>query len=219
MELWLDTANLNDIKIAFDWGVISGVTTNPTLVAKEGFKMTFKEVVKTICDIVNGPVSAEVVSLDAEGMVKEARELADLAPNVVVKIPIIKEGLRVIHTLAPLGVKTNCTLVFSPNQALLAAQAGATYVSPFVGRIDDIGNRGMEVVRDIAQIFKLHNIKTLQIAASIRHPMHVIAAAKAGADVITLPFRVIDQMIKHPLTDAGITRFLEDWKKAKISFG
>lgn len=219
MELWLDTANLNDIRTAVDLGIISGVTTNPTLVAREGYKMSFKEVVKTICGLVNGPVSAEVISLDVEGMVKEARELADLAPNVVVKIPIIKEGLRAIHTLAPLGVKTNCTLIFSSNQALLAAQAGATYVSPFVGRIDDIGNNGMEVVRDIAQIFKVHNIKTLQIAASMRHPMHIIAAAKAGADVITLPFRIIDQMIKHPLTDIGITRFLEDWKKAKINFG
>ena len=219
MELWLDTANLNHIKTAVDWGVISGVTTNPTLVAREGFNMPFKEVVKTICGLVKGPVSAEVVSLDVEGMVKEARELADLALNVVVKIPITKEGLMAIHTLASTGVKTNCTLIFSPNQALLAAVAGATYVSPFVGRIDDIGNRGMEVVRDIAQIFKLHKIKAKQIAASMRHPMHIIAAAKAGADVITLPFRVIELMLKHPLTDIGITRFIDDWKKAKIRFG
>lgn len=219
MELWLDTANLNQIKTTVDWGVISGVTTNPTLVAREGFNMPFKEVVKTICGLVKGPVSAEVVSLDVEGMVKEARELADLALNVVVKIPITKEGLIAIHTLAQTGVKTNCTLIFSPNQALLAAVAGATYVSPFVGRIDDIGNRGMEVVKDIAQIFKTHKIKAKQIAASIRHPMHIITAAKAGADVITLPFRVIELMIKHPLTDIGITRFINDWKKAKIHFG
>ena len=219
MELWLDTANLKHIKTAVDWGVISGVTTNPTLVAREGFKIPFKEVVKTICDIVKGPVSAEVVSLDVDHMVKEAIELADLSHNVVVKIPITKEGLKAIHVLANKGVKINCTLIFSSNQALLAAQAGATYVSPFVGRIDDIGNNGMEVVRDIAQIFKLHNFKTQLIAASMRHPMHIIAAAKAGADVITLPFRTIEQMIKHPLTDIGITRFLEDWKKAKISFG
>jgi len=219
MELWLDTANLKHIKTAVDWGVISGVTTNSTLVAREGFKIPFKEVVKTICDIVKGPVSAEVVSLDVDHMVKEAIELADLSHNVVVKIPITKEGLKAIHVLANKGVKINCTLIFSSNQALLAAQAGATYVSPFVGRIDDIGNNGMEVVRDIAQIFKLHNFKTQLIAASMRHPMHIIAAAKAGADVITLPFRTIEQMIKHPLTDIGITRFLEDWKKAKISFG
>ncbi len=219
MELWLDTANLRHIKTAINWGVVSGVTTNPSLVAKEGFKMTFKEVTKTICGLVKGPVSAEVVSLDVDSMVKEARELADLSPHVVVKIPITKEGLRAMHILAPMGVKINCTLIFSPNQALLAALAGATYVSPFVGRIDDVGNRGMEVVRDVAQIFKLHDIKTRLIAASMRHPMHIIAAAKAGADVITLPFRVIEKMIKHPLTDIGITRFLEDWKKAKISFG
>lgn len=219
MEIWLDTANLNHIKTAVDWGVISGVTTNPTLVAREGFNMPFKEVVKTICGLVKGPVSAEVVSLDVDGMVKEARELADLALNVVVKIPITKEGLITIHNLASTGVKTNCTLIFSPNQALLAAVAGATYVSPFVGRIDDVGNRGMEVVRDIAQIFKIHKIKAKQIAASMRHPMHIIAAAKAGADVITLPFHVIELMIKHPLTDIGITRFIDDWKKAKIRFG
>ncbi len=219
MEIWLDTANLNHIKTAVDWGVISGVTTNPTLVAREGFSMPFKEAVKTICGLVKGPVSAEVVSLDVDGMVKEARELADLALNVVVKIPITKEGLIAIHNLASTGVKTNCTLIFSPNQALLAAVAGATYVSPFVGRIDDVGNRGMEVVRDIAQIFKIHKIKAKQIAASMRHPMHIIAAAKAGADVITLPFHVIELMIKHPLTDIGITRFIDDWKKAKISFG
>lgn len=219
MELWLDTANLSHIKKAVDWGIISGVTTNPSLVAKERFKMTFKEVVKTICSLVNGPVSAEVVSLDVDGMVKEAMELAGLSPHVVVKIPISKEGLSAIHTLAPKGVKVNCTLIFSPNQALLAACAGATYVSPFVGRIDDIGTKGMRIVQDIARIFKLHNIKTRVIAASMRHPMHIIAAAKVGADVITLPFHVVEQMIKHPLTDVGIARFLDDWKKAKISFG
>ena len=218
MELWLDTANLLHIKTAVNWGVISGVTTNPTLVSREGFSMPFTEVVNTICSLVPGPVSAEVVSLDFDGMVKEARELADLAVNVVVKIPITKDGLRAIHTLATEGVKTNCTLIFSPNQALLAAMAGATYVSPFVGRLDDIGNGGMEIVRDSAQIFKLHNLKTQQIAASMRHPMHIIAAAKAGADIITLPFHVIDLMIKHPLTDLGITRFIEDWKKANIGF-
>ncbi len=219
MELWIDTANLSHIETAVNWGVITGVTTNPSLVAREGFKTTFKEVVKSICNLVNGPVSAEVVSLDYEDMVKEARELAELASNVVVKIPITKEGLSAIHTLASKGVKTNCTLIFSANQAMLAACAGATYLSPFIGRIDDMGNDGMMVVRDIAKIFKLHDVKTRIIAASMRHPMHIIAAAKAGADVITLPFSVIEQMIKHPLTDIGITRFVEDWKKSEISFG
>lgn len=219
MEFWLDTANLEHIKTAVDWGIISGVTTNPTLVAREGFTMTFKEVVKTICDLVNGPVSAEVVSLDVDGMVKEARELTDLSPHVVVKIPITKEGLKAIHTLAPMGVKINCTLIFSPNQALLAAYAGATYVSPFVGRLDDIGNKGMDVVRNAAEIFKLHNIKARIIAASMRHPMHIISAARAGADVITIPFNVVEKMIGHPLTDVGIERFLNDWKRSKIRFG
>jgi transaldolase len=219
LELWLDTANLDHIKQGVAWGVISGVTTNPSLVAREGFESTFKDVVKTICGLVKGPVSAEVVSLDVEGMVTEAKELAALAPNVVVKIPITPEGLSTIHKLALKGVKTNCTLIFSPNQALLAALAGATYVSPFIGRIDDVGNDGMEVLWNITQIFHLHDVKTQVIAASIRHPMHVIDAANSGADIITLPFGVIERMIKHPLTDLGVTRFLDDWNAAEIRFG
>jgi len=220
MRLWLDTANIDEIKTAVSWGVISGVTTNPSLVAKEGFKVPFKKVVKMICDIVNGPVSAEAVSLDAEGMIREAKELSALSPHVVVKIPITKEGLKAIRTVSQLGVKVNCTLNFSANQALLAGRAGAAYVSPFLGRLDDIGNEGMQIVRDIVEIFRNYDdIKTQVIAASIRNPIHVIDAAKAGADVATIPFSVVEQMLKHPLTDIGIQRFSDDWKKSGISFG
>jgi len=220
MRLWLDTANIDEIKTAVSWGVISGVTTNPSLVAKEGFKVPFKRVVKMICDIVNGPVSAEAVSLDAEGMIREAKELSSLSPHVVVKIPITKEGLKAIRTVSQLGIRVNCTLNFSANQALLAARAGAAYVSPFLGRLDDIGNEGMQIVRDIVEIFRNYDdIKTQVIAASIRNPIHVIDAAKAGADVATIPFSVVEQMLKHPLTDIGIQRFSDDWKKSGISFG
>lgn len=220
MRLWLDTANIDEIKTAVSWGVISGVTTNPSLVGRERLKISFKSVVKTICDIVNGPVSAEVVSLDAAGMIGEAKELSSVSPHVVVKIPITKEGLKAIRTVTQLGIKVNCTLNFSANQALLAARAGATYVSPFLGRLDDIGNEGMQVVRDIVQIFRNYDeIKTQVIAASIRSPIHVIEAAKIGADVATMPFGVVEQMVKHPLTDVGMERFLDDWKKSGISFG
>jgi len=220
MRLWLDTANIDEIQTAVSWGVISGVTTNPSLVAKEGFKVPFKRVVKMICDIVNGPVSAEAVSLDAEGMIREAKELSSLSPHVVVKIPITKEGLKAIRIVSQLGIKVNCTLNFSANQALLAARAGAAYVSPFLGRLDDIGNEGMQVVNDIVRIFRNYDdIKTQVIAASIRNPIHVIEAAKAGADVATIPFSVVEQMLKHPLTDIGIQRFIDDWKRSGISFG
>ena len=219
MELWLDTANIDEIKTTVSWGVISGVTTNPSLVAKEGFKISFKEVVKTICSIVNGPVSAEAVSLDAEGMIREAEELSALSPHVVVKIPISREGLKAICTVSQLGIRVNCTLNFSAAQALLAAKAGAAYVSPFLGRLDDIGNEGMQVIRDIVQIFRNYDeIKTQVVAASIRNPIHVIEAAKAGADVATIPFSVVEQMLRHPLTDIGIQRFSDDWKKSGISF-
>jgi len=219
MRLWLDTANIDEIKTAVSWGVISGVTTNPSLVGRERLKISFKSVVKTICDIVNGPVSAEVVSLDAAGMIGEAKELSSVSPHVVVKIPITKEGLKAICTVTQLGIKVNCTLNFSANQALLAARAGATYVSPFLGRLDDIGNEGMQVVRDIVQIFRNYDeIKTQVIAASIRSPIHVIEAAKIGADVATMPFGVVEQMVKHPLTDVGMERFLDDWRKSGISF-
>jgi transaldolase len=220
VRLWLDTANIDEIKTAVSWGVISGVTTNPSLVAKEGFKVPFKKVVKMLCDIVNGPVSAEAVSLDAEGTIREAKELSSLSPHVVVKIPITKEGLKAIRAVSQLGIRVNCTLNFSANQALLAARAGAAYVSPFLGRLDDIGNEGMQIVRDIVQIFRNYDeIKTQVIAASIRSPIHVIEAAKAGADIATIPFSVVEQMLKHPLTDIGIQRFLDDWKKSGISFG
>jgi len=220
MRLWLDTANIDEIKTAVSWGVISGVTTNPSLVGRERLKISFKSAVKTICDIVNGPVSAEVVSLDAAGMIGEAKELSSISPHVVVKIPITKEGLKAIRTVTQLGIKVNCTLNFSANQALLAARAGATYVSPFLGRLDDIGNEGMQVVRDIVQIFRNYDeIKTQVIAASIRSPIQVIEAAKIGADVATMPFGVVEQMVKHPLTDVGMERFLDDWKKSGISFG
>lgn len=211
MLIFADTANIKEIKELNEWGVIAGVTTNPTLIAKE--KGDFHSTIKEICSIVSGPVSAEVLSLKAEEMVEEAKTLATLAENVVIKIPLIPEGLKAIHTLASEGIKTNATLVFSANQALLAARAGAAYVSPFVGRMDDIGNPGMEIVKDIVEIFRLHNIDTRVIAASIRHPRHVMEAAKMGADIATVPYEVITKMVKHPMTDLGIERFLEDWKK------
>ncbi len=211
MELFLDTANIDDIRRAVDIGVISGVTTNPSLVAKE--KRDFHTIVKEICAIVPGPVSAEVLSLEAPKMIEEARVLSSLAPNVVVKLPMTKDGLKACRVLVAEGVKTNVTLVFSANQALLAALVGATYVSPFVGRLDDAGNEGMQVVRDIVQIYENYDITTQVITASVRHPMHVIEAAKAGSDVATVPAAVLDAMFRHPLTDIGIERFLADWKK------
>lgn len=210
MKIFIDTANVSDIKTANDMGIISGVTTNPTLIAKEG--RVFEEVVKEITNIVDGPISAEVISLEAEGMVKEARELAKIHDNIVIKIPITEEGLKAVKVLASEGIDTNVTLVFSAVQALLAARAGATYVSPFLGRIDDIGSVGMELVRDIVEIFEIHEIETEVIAASIRNPIHVLDAAKAGAHIATVPFSVIRQMLKHPLTDIGIERFLKDWE-------
>lgn len=211
MKLFLDTANVNEIREAAALGVISGVTTNPTLIAKEG--RDFKETILEITTIVDGPISAEVVSLDAEGMVKEAMEIASWHPNIVIKIPMTWEGLKAVKELSKNGVKTNVTLIFSPSQALLAAQAGATYVSPFIGRFTDISQDGIALVSDIVDIFTLHDIKTKVIAASIRTPMDVVNAAKAGADIATVPYKVLEQMVKHPLTDIGIQRFLEDWKK------
>ncbi len=211
MKFFIDTANINEIREANDWGVVDGVTTNPSLVAKEG--RDFHTVVKEISAIVDGPISAEVISLEAPKMVEEAKVLNTLGPNIAIKVPMCKEGLKAVKVLSGLGIKTNVTLVFSAPQALMAAKAGATYVSPFVGRLDDIGNEGMQVIRDIADIFFLHDIDCQIIAASVRHPIHVIEAAKAGADVITIPFKVLEQMIKHPLTDIGIDRFLADWQK------
>lgn len=213
MKLFIDTANVDEIKDVNDWGVICGVTTNPSLIAKEG--RDFKEVVKEITEIVDGPISAEVVSLESEGMLKEARELAKIHENVIIKIPMIKEGLKAVKVLASEGIKTNVTLIFSANQALLAARAGASYVSPFVGRLDDIGNEGMDIIEDIAEVFEIHDIDCEIIGASIRSPMHVLASAKAGAHISTIPYKVFNQMLDHPLTDIGIEKFLKDWESVK----
>ena len=210
MKFFLDTANVEEIKKYAELGLVDGVTTNPTLVAKEG--RDFYEVVKEICQIVDGPVSAEVISTDAEGMVKEARELAKLADNIVIKIPMTKDGMKAVKILSAEGIKTNVTLVFSPLQALLAAKAGATYVSPFVGRLDDIGHVGMKLVEDVVKIYKNYDIKTEVIVASIRHPWHVLEAAKIGADIATMPPAVMDKLFNHPLTDIGLERFLKDWE-------
>lgn len=213
MKLFIDTANIDEIKEINDWGVICGVTTNPSLIAKEG--RDFKEVITEITSIVDGPISAEVISLEAEGMIKEAEELAEIHPNIVIKIPMTKEGLKAVKVLSQKGIKTNVTLVFSANQALLAARAGATYVSPFAGRMDDIGNSGMDIISDIVEIFDIHGIETEVIAASIRHPMHIIEAAKLGAHIATVPYNVFTKMVQHPMTDKGIERFLKDWENAK----
>lgn len=211
MKLFIDTANIDEIKDINDWGVICGVTTNPSLIAKEG--RDFKQVVKEIAAIVDGPISAEVVALDSEGMLEEARDLAKIHENVIIKVPMTKEGLKAVKVLSSEGIRTNVTLIFSANQALLAARAGASYVSPFVGRLDDITNRGMDIVEDIAVLFKIHAIDCEIISASIRHPMHVLDSAHAGAHIATIPYGVFEQMLKHPLTDIGIEKFLMDWKK------
>lgn len=210
MKLFIDTANVDYIKEANDLGVICGVTTNPSLIAKEG--RDFVEVVKEITTIVDGPISAEVISLEHEGMVKEALELVKIHKNIVIKIPMTAEGLKAVKILTSKGIKTNVTLIFTAGQALLAARAGATYVSPFLGRLDDIDAIGMQLIEDIVQIFDIHGIETEIIAASIRSPLHVTDAAKAGAHIATVPYKVIMQMLKHPLTDSGIERFLKDWE-------
>lgn len=219
MKIFLDTANLNEIRQAASWGILAGVTTNPTLMARErasqGKAVDFKAQIQEICTIVQGPVSAEVTALDAEGMIREGREVAAWSPHVVVKIPITPAGLQAIKALAAEGIKTNCTLNFSAGQSLLAAIAGATYVSPFLGRLDDIGSEGMQLVRDIVQIYRNYGMTAQVIAASVRSPLHVVEAAKAGAHVVTLPFAVLQAMLKHPLTDIGIQRFLDDWAKFK----
>ncbi|MGE5559464.1 MAG: fructose-6-phosphate aldolase [Chloroflexota bacterium] len=211
MKFFIDTANINEIKEANDWGVIAGVTTNPSLIAKEG--RDFHQVVREIAAIVDGPISAEVISLEAPKMVEEARVLAKIHPNIVIKLPMTREGLKACKMLTVEGIRTNVTLIFSPNQAMLAAAAGATYVSPFVGRLDDISHEGIQLVADIAEIFSIYGIETEIISASIRHPMHVVESAKAGADIATVLFKVLEQMLKHPLTDQGIERFLADWEK------
>ncbi|EKQ50890.1 fructose-6-phosphate aldolase [Clostridium sp. Maddingley MBC34-26] len=209
MRFFLDTANVEHIKEANEMGVICGVTTNPSLVAKEG--RDFNEVIKEITGIVDGPISGEVVSEDAEGMIKEGREIAAIHKNMIVKIPMTVEGLKATKVLASEGIKTNVTLIFSATQSLLAANAGATYVSPFLGRVDDISMIGMDLVRDIAEIFEIHGIETEIIAASVRNPIHVIEAAKAGAHIATVPHSLVLQMVKHPLTDQGLEKFKADW--------
>ncbi|MEM4277553.1 MAG: fructose-6-phosphate aldolase [Candidatus Nitrosocaldus sp.] len=213
VQIFLDTANLDAIRKYNDMGILDGVTTNPTLLAKENSDPI--EIMKEIIRIVKGPVSLEVVSTDLDGMLEEAHRLARLGTNAVIKIPMIPDGLKAIKRLSSEGVKTNCTLVFSPNQAMLAAKAGATYVSPFIGRLDDAGHDGMQVIRDTVQIFRNYNFSTKVLVASVRHPLHVVEAAKIGADVITMPPDVLEKMIRHPLTDKGLSTFLADWEKVK----
>ncbi|WNF37263.1 fructose-6-phosphate aldolase [Bacillaceae bacterium IKA-2] len=211
MKFFIDTANLDEIREANELGVLAGVTTNPTLVAKEGVE--FHARLREITEIVSGSVSAEVIALDFQGMLEEGKELAAIAPNITVKVPMTSEGLKAVRAFHELGIRTNVTLVFSGVQALLAARAGASYVSPFLGRLDDIGQNGLDLVAQIAEIFFIHNIETEIIAASIRHPLHVLDAALKGAHIATIPFKVINQLVKHPLTDKGIEQFLQDWNK------
>jgi len=213
MKFFIDTANLDEIKEANELGMIDGVTTNPSLVAKEG-DVDFKEHIAKICSIVAGDVSAEVTALDTDGMLREGRELAKIADNVVIKVPLTLDGLKACRTFRAEGTKVNVTLCFSAAQALLAAKAGASYISPFIGRLDDIGQDGMDLIRDIVQIYDNYGFATEVLAASIRHPMHIVDCALAGADVATIPFKVITQLVKHPLTDKGLEGFLTDWKKS-----
>jgi len=213
MKFFIDTANLQEIRKANELGLLDGVTTNPTLVAREG--RDFEELVQEICEIVDGPVSAEVISVEAEGMVKEARQLAKLADNIVVKIPMIYEGIKATKILSKEDISTNLTLVFSPLQALIAAKAGATYVSPFIGRLDDISSVGMGIVEDIVAIYENYGFETEVIVASIRNPVHVLDAALIGAHIATIPFKVLIQLAEHPLTKIGLDTFLADWKKMR----
>lgn len=212
MKFFIDTANIDEIRDAASMGVLDGVTTNPSLAAKE--TAPYSDILKEICQIVSGPVSAEVLATDYEGMVKEAEELVSIADNIVVKIPTILEGLKAIKTLSSRGILTNATLVFSPSQALLVAKAGAAYVSPFIGRLDDISSHGMDVVDKIVTIYGNYNFNTEVLVASVRHPMHVVEAAMIGADVVTMPYKVVSNLIKHPLTDIGLEKFISDFKKA-----
>ena len=211
MKFFIDSADIKEIREANKMGVLDGVTTNPSLIAKSGRK--FLDVLKEICAEVDGPISAEVISTDMEGILKEGRDLAKIHKNIVVKVPLIKEGLKAVKQLTSEGIKTNVTLCFSANQALLAAKAGATYISPFVGRLDDISHVGMEIISQIVTIYENYDFDTEVLVASVRNPLHVLEAAQMGADVATIPFSVIDQLIKHPLTDIGLKKFLEDWEK------
>lgn len=213
MKFFIDTANINEIKEAAALGILDGVTTNPSLVSKEG--KDFRKLLDEILALVDGPVSAEVISTDYDGILKEARDYASIHHNIVVKVPLIKEGLKAVRSLSAEGIKTNVTLCFSPSQALLAAKAGATYISPFVGRLDDVSTSGMDLISQIVQIYRNYDYKTQVLVASIRHPLHVVEAALMGADVCTMPFNVIDKLFNHPLTDIGLEKFLSDWKKAQ----
>lgn len=217
MKIFIDTANLDEIKEASELGLLDGVTTNPTLLSREVERtgMEPNTVVKKICEMVNGPISAEVVSLEANGIVKEAKNLSKIAKNICIKVPMVKEGVKATRKLRELGIMVNMTLVFSVNQALLAAKAGASFLSPFIGRLDDIGHTGMDLIRDIMTVFENYDFTTEVIVASIRHPLHVVEAALTGADIATIPFKVIEKMFQHPLTDIGIERFLADWKKVQ----
>jgi transaldolase len=214
MKIFLDTADIEEIRIAARWGVLDGVTTNPSLFAKTSGK-TYDEVLVEICGITSGPVSAEVVAEDVEGMLTEGRHFAKLAPNIVVKVPMSEEGLEAIYRFAEEGIKTNCTLIFTANQGLLAAKAGASLLSPFVGRLDDINQDGMDVIRELVTIVEVHDLDTEVLAASIRHPRHMTEAAMLGAHICTTPFKVLQQMVHHPLTDKGIKTFRDDWEKAR----
>lgn len=211
MKFFIDTANVEEIKTAEEWGLLDGVTTNPSLIAKE--KRPFKDIVREICSIVDGPVSLEAVSMDADGIISEARALSSISANVVVKAPMTLQGLKAVKALSAEGIKTNVTLVFSAVQALMAAKAGATYVSPFVGRLDDISHDGMELVQQILDIYGNYGFSTEVIVASVRHPLHVLDSARMGAHIATIPFKVLEQLSKHPLTDIGIDRFMKDWEK------
>jgi transaldolase len=213
VKLFIDTANVSEITEAASWGILDGVTTNPSLVAKEG--RSYRDLVAEICQIVPGPVSAEVIATDADGMEREGRELATIAENVVIKLPITRDGIKVCARFAEEGIPTNLTLCFSPAQALLVAKAGATYVSPFVGRLDDIGQDGMQLIREIVQIYDAYEFPTQVLVASVRHPQHVVESTLAGADVATVPFKILEQLFHHPLTDIGLQRFLADYRAAK----
>ena len=214
MMIFLDTGNTKEIKEAASWGVLDGITTNPSLVAKEG--RSFKDLLKEICSIVDGPISAEVVSVEADAMVKEGKDLAAIHKNIVVKVPLIPEGLKACKAVTSQGIRVNVTLCFSPNQALLAAKAGAWCVSPFIGRLDDISHNGMELIRDIVTIFRNYQYKTKVLVASVRHPQHVVEAAKIGGDICTMPITVFKQLVQHPLTDIGLKKFLADWDKQNV---
>jgi transaldolase len=213
MKFFLDTANLNEIREAASFGMADGVTTNPTLISKEG-DVDFKQHIAAICEIVQGPVSAEVTSQDKEGMLREGREYSKIAPNVVIKCPLTREGLKATRQLADDGIRVNVTLCFSAGQAILAAKAGASFISPFLGRLDDIGHNGLYVLQEIIEVYQNYSWKTEVLAASLRHPLHVIEAAKMGADIATMPYKVIDQLFNHPLTDKGQAQFLADWAKS-----